>query len=334
MTETDEEEARKRAEITDLQMRGAFVSPFSTVFTILYFVCVLFLLWYLLVQVLPISVTSILSLQGILLGLLLFFISVVLPGIPLIPIFVIPILEYLVFGRSPLDISPVSIAGACALGIYSMVRTTWAINRVAISRGDELFVPFGENPMVKKEIIEQEIGVQSPGFKSLSLISTTSGLIFIFSVTYIIATHPSSRAIPTEIILPVVTLMPLTLTLTSGLRLIYVQKDTSVGAALKWIAIYFGIIIFGYTWIYQNLYPISGSDLCLNIPDYLKSGDMDHAINSLYFSVVTFTTLGYGDIQPLGWCRLVAVSQALCGILFTPLFIAFLFGVISRQVRS
>ena len=34
---------------------------------------------------------------------------------------------------------------------------------------------------------------------------------------------------------------------------------------------------------------------------------------SLYFSVVTFTTLGYGDMQPTGLMRLVAGFEALCG---------------------
>ena len=43
--------------------------------------------------------------------------------------------------------------------------------------------------------------------------------------------------------------------------------------------------------------------------------------NSLYFSVVTWTTLGYGDIQPDGWARGVAALEALFGYVYTPLFI-------------
>jgi hypothetical protein len=42
---------------------------------------------------------------------------------------------------------------------------------------------------------------------------------------------------------------------------------------------------------------------------------------ALYFSVVTFTTLGYGDLLPRGHFRLIAGSEALCGILFTGLFL-------------
>jgi uncharacterized protein YjbI with pentapeptide repeats len=41
----------------------------------------------------------------------------------------------------------------------------------------------------------------------------------------------------------------------------------------------------------------------------------------LYFSGVTFTTLGYGDYQPRGWSRVVAVAEALLGIVTVSLFL-------------
>jgi tetratricopeptide (TPR) repeat protein len=41
----------------------------------------------------------------------------------------------------------------------------------------------------------------------------------------------------------------------------------------------------------------------------------------LYFSVVTFATVGYGDYLPLGWIRAVAVFEALSGIILMPLFL-------------
>lgn len=43
--------------------------------------------------------------------------------------------------------------------------------------------------------------------------------------------------------------------------------------------------------------------------------------DALYFSMVTFTTLGYGDMLPRGVFRLVAASEALSGILLTGLFL-------------
>ena len=42
---------------------------------------------------------------------------------------------------------------------------------------------------------------------------------------------------------------------------------------------------------------------------------------ALYFSVVTFTTLGYGDLQPAFAFRLVAASEALVGLLLSGLFL-------------
>lgn len=43
--------------------------------------------------------------------------------------------------------------------------------------------------------------------------------------------------------------------------------------------------------------------------------------NCFYFSVVTFTTLGYGDISPQGWARPVAAFEAFCGSFTLALFV-------------
>ena len=43
--------------------------------------------------------------------------------------------------------------------------------------------------------------------------------------------------------------------------------------------------------------------------------------NALYFSIVTFTTLGYGDITPTAEFRLLAASEALVGVMLTGLFL-------------
>lgn len=42
---------------------------------------------------------------------------------------------------------------------------------------------------------------------------------------------------------------------------------------------------------------------------------------SLYFSVVTFTTLGYGDLRPIGFSRLVAATEAFFGAFSMALFV-------------
>ncbi|MBT4044247.1 MAG: hypothetical protein HOK21_03255 [Rhodospirillaceae bacterium] len=44
-------------------------------------------------------------------------------------------------------------------------------------------------------------------------------------------------------------------------------------------------------------------------------------LNVLYFSVVTFTTLGYGDMSPIGITRLIAASEAFLGAFVLALFV-------------
>ena len=41
---------------------------------------------------------------------------------------------------------------------------------------------------------------------------------------------------------------------------------------------------------------------------------------ALYMSVITFTTVGFGDYVPLGWVRILAAQEALAGIFLSPLF--------------
>jgi hypothetical protein len=47
--------------------------------------------------------------------------------------------------------------------------------------------------------------------------------------------------------------------------------------------------------------------------------------DAVYFSVVTWTTLGYGDLQPQGSCRLIAASEAIVGHVFLGTIIALAF---------
>jgi hypothetical protein len=42
-------------------------------------------------------------------------------------------------------------------------------------------------------------------------------------------------------------------------------------------------------------------------------------MNAIYFSTVTWTTLGYGDIQPVGIYKLVAAAEAIFGYIFMAL---------------
>ena len=67
---------------------------------------------------------------------------------------------------------------------------------------------------------------------------------------------------------------------------------------------------------------------------YAWRGAMADLTTALYFSAVTYTTTGYGDVVlPQEW-RLVGAIEALTGILMCGWSTGFLFAVVSRMVRS
>lgn len=43
--------------------------------------------------------------------------------------------------------------------------------------------------------------------------------------------------------------------------------------------------------------------------------------NALYFTIITFTTVGYGDITPLNWMKMAVGLESFLGILFTSSFV-------------
>ena len=66
---------------------------------------------------------------------------------------------------------------------------------------------------------------------------------------------------------------------------------------------------------------------------YTWSGAMPDLPAALYFSAVTYTTTGYGDlVLPQAW-RLVGAIEALTGILMCGLSTGFFFAVVSRMFR-
>jgi Ion channel len=86
----------------------------------------------------------------------------------------------------------------------------------------------------------------------------------------------------------------------------------------KWVALLcLGItmilLILSFSFIYAH-YGLIGPD---------GHTDRNHS-TALYFSVVTWTTLGYGDFRPTPDARLWAAAEALLGYFISALFIAFL----------
>ena len=56
---------------------------------------------------------------------------------------------------------------------------------------------------------------------------------------------------------------------------------------------------------------------------------MFSVVDAVYFSAVTFTTLGYGDFRPESWARAVAMAEAMLGAFFMAVLV-FAFG---RQMQ-
>ncbi|WP_170401245.1 potassium channel family protein [Ruegeria arenilitoris] len=50
----------------------------------------------------------------------------------------------------------------------------------------------------------------------------------------------------------------------------------------------------------------------------------------LYFSYVTFTTVGYGDMAPVGLCRALAAAEAVTGYVLLGMFVAAAVSIYAR----
>lgn len=57
----------------------------------------------------------------------------------------------------------------------------------------------------------------------------------------------------------------------------------------------------------------------------------DGPADILYFSYVTFTTVGYGDMAPTGLCRGLAVAEAVTGYILLGLFVAAAVALYARN---
>lgn len=104
------------------------------------------------------------------------------------------------------------------------------------------------------------------------------------------------------------------------LKLITGYGERPLNILIWWIS-----IIFGCTLIYYFFSGIYNGIAC-NITSYNPN-----FLETLYFSIVTFTTLGFGDLAPKpGFFQLFASFEALIGAIFMALFI---FVFVRKMIR-
>ena len=112
-----------------------------------------------------------------------------------------------------------------------------------------------------------------------------------------------------------------------------------VTAALRWFRRRPDVerTFWGWTWVLTCL---AGWTVLLHLLEigvwaafYLSVGAMADLTSSLYFSCVTYTTTGYGDVVlPEAW-RLLGGIEALTGILMCGWSTGFFFAVVSRMLE-
>ena len=182
--------------------------------------------------------------------------------------------------------------------------------------------PFLENPVLANLFVTINYTLMLLGglyaFSDVSnfLKFTTIFFLFAILIDWIEFLHPTGKILNT--IRPLITSAVLTLllifTLRSILRSVEITKNVIFGALC-------GYILIGYIGAFlamavSELYPGS----------FNVAGEF-HTLEALYFSFVTMTTLGYGDILPLTiQAKSITIILSILGPMYVAILIAMMVG--------
>ena len=103
--------------------------------------------------------------------------------------------------------------------------------------------------------------------------------------------------------------------------------------------IFSAITVFLCSFLYLFLgfeYTLSGgNNIIINRDLIFTGGEVMETFNdfltSFYVSVVTFSTLGYGDARPIGYTRIIACGEALLGLVFLSSYVATFLRKLMRE---
>jgi tetratricopeptide (TPR) repeat protein len=117
-----------------------------------------------------------------------------------------------------------------------------------------------------------------------------------------------------------------------------VKWHDRAAAFLRWALNIFGRFTWGYGERPFRTLILAGFIIVVSAWVYFFSGKILHeggvgAVSfpeALYLSIITYSTVGFGDYLPMGWTRIFASGEALAGIFLTPLFLV---GLTRRYLR-
>jgi hypothetical protein len=140
--------------------------------------------------------------------------------------------------------------------------------------------------------------------------------------------------VPPEIYLGSGLLFILFITL-NFLRYILLAPRVNTEVVCAGISVY---LLLGLLWTLAYILTARIATLNNSPPAFLITTDSSHLMNgsnSLYFSFITLSTVGYGDIVPVSkMARMLAMTEAMTGTLYMAVFISRLVALYSSQAAE
>ncbi|NQU21813.1 MAG: two pore domain potassium channel family protein [Candidatus Nealsonbacteria bacterium] len=122
------------------------------------------------------------------------------------------------------------------------------------------------------------------------------------------------------------------------LKFLFAEKRVTSNVIFASLCVY---LLLGVTWAegYSLLEVAEPGSFRFAYPEDMAAGRMriggEHSLLPLYYSFVTMTTLGYGDIVPVSSAaRMLAAVEAVMGQLYLAVLVARLVGLHISQTRS
>ncbi|MFY4776509.1 ion channel [Metabacillus sp. RGM 3146] len=123
-----------------------------------------------------------------------------------------------------------------------------------------------------------------------------------------------------EWIIGIATVFCLFMSVRITIKAFYEQEFMSMETIITVFLFYLSILT-GFAMIYLLL--LHGGFDILALHQHAVKGTYIELLNhSMYFSAITIFSVGYGDIVPVGWGRIIAVTEAMIGYILPVVIVA------------